>query len=259
MYCKNCGTKQKEGQKFCPKCGTPYPVVEKPKSEAQYDNSEEKQEQKKEATNQSSTPPPPPPPPLNNGQGNTPPPVGNHTDMAEDFIKQGDKFLKETIDPHLDKGIDKLMETDWKSKAKKVNEAILHFDVKKLKRKHWIYTGIGCVVLFFMLVACNRCGGSFGNVRSNDISELRQIIKKSGTISENEAKCLVVSYILNHMKNPDSYESVYWGRLEEISGRDGGNGGWSIKHKYRGTNSYGGVVTEEDIFLIHNDGYVSSM
>ena len=24
MYCKNCGTEQKEGQKFCPKCGTPF-------------------------------------------------------------------------------------------------------------------------------------------------------------------------------------------------------------------------------------------
>ena len=24
MYCKKCGTEQKEGHKFCPKCGTPY-------------------------------------------------------------------------------------------------------------------------------------------------------------------------------------------------------------------------------------------
>ncbi|MBR2777733.1 MAG: zinc-ribbon domain-containing protein [Prevotella sp.] len=28
MYCKKCGTEQKEGQKFCPKCGTPYMNVE---------------------------------------------------------------------------------------------------------------------------------------------------------------------------------------------------------------------------------------
>lgn len=27
MYCKKCGTKQQDGQKFCPKCGTPYPVI----------------------------------------------------------------------------------------------------------------------------------------------------------------------------------------------------------------------------------------
>ena len=24
MYCKKCGTEQKEGQKFCPKCGEPF-------------------------------------------------------------------------------------------------------------------------------------------------------------------------------------------------------------------------------------------
>lgn len=29
MYCKKCGTEQHLGQKFCPKCGTPFPVIEK--------------------------------------------------------------------------------------------------------------------------------------------------------------------------------------------------------------------------------------
>jgi hypothetical protein len=28
MYCKKCGTEQKPGQKFCPKCGTPFILVE---------------------------------------------------------------------------------------------------------------------------------------------------------------------------------------------------------------------------------------
>lgn len=28
MYCKKCGTEQKSGQKFCPKCGTPFVVME---------------------------------------------------------------------------------------------------------------------------------------------------------------------------------------------------------------------------------------
>ena len=26
MYCKKCGNKQEEGEKFCPKCGTPFTV-----------------------------------------------------------------------------------------------------------------------------------------------------------------------------------------------------------------------------------------
>lgn len=28
MYCKKCGTEQKDGHKFCPKCGTPYNDIE---------------------------------------------------------------------------------------------------------------------------------------------------------------------------------------------------------------------------------------
>lgn len=44
MYCKKCGTEQKLGQKFCPKCGTPFIVVEgedeKPltQNESQFEN-----------------------------------------------------------------------------------------------------------------------------------------------------------------------------------------------------------------------------
>ena len=33
MYCKKCGTEQKEGQKFCPKCGEPF-IEENEKSHA---------------------------------------------------------------------------------------------------------------------------------------------------------------------------------------------------------------------------------
>ena len=33
MYCIKCGTKQEEGEKFCPKCGTPFIVESESKSE----------------------------------------------------------------------------------------------------------------------------------------------------------------------------------------------------------------------------------
>ena len=29
MYCKKCGTEQKQGQKFCPKCGEPFIIADK--------------------------------------------------------------------------------------------------------------------------------------------------------------------------------------------------------------------------------------
>ena len=105
---------------------------------------------------------------------------------------------------------------------------------------------IGLYLVAKMCGGCNACS-SYGDVRSESISELKSIIKESGTITEDEAKCLVVHYILNHMKDPNSYESVSWGPLKKTQEIDGEGGGWNIKHRFRGTNSYGGVVTEEHI------------
>ena len=39
MYCKKCGAKIEQGQKFCSKCGTPVPAAE-PSSEAKKENGE---------------------------------------------------------------------------------------------------------------------------------------------------------------------------------------------------------------------------
>lgn len=117
------------------------------------------------------------------------------------------------------------------------------------------------IVLFLMLKMCGGCNGcgSYGDVRSESISELKQIIRESGTITEDEAKCLVVHLILNNMKDPNSYEPVSWGPLNKTQEIDGEGGGWNIKHKYRGTNSFGATVTEEHIFIIHKDGWVTSL
>lgn len=50
MYCKKCGTEQKEGQKFCPNCGTPYIEMEQHAVEASSDElivTEDQKEEKK--------------------------------------------------------------------------------------------------------------------------------------------------------------------------------------------------------------------
>lgn len=116
---------------------------------------------------------------------------------------------------------------------------------------------IGVYLLVKMCGGCNACS-SYGDVRSESISELKQIIRESGTITEDEAKALVVHYILNNMKDPNSYESVSWGPLKKTQEIDGEGGGWNIEHKFRGTNSYGGVVTETHIYIIHKDGWVTT-
>lgn len=126
--------------------------------------------------------------------------------------------------------------------------------------KDW-KTWVLLIGVFFLIKTCGGCNGcsDYGDVRSTSISELKSIIKESGTITEDEAKCLVVNFILGRMKDPNSYESVYWGSLQKTQEIDGEGGGWNIKHKYRGTNSFGAVVTEEDIFLIHKDGWVTCL
>lgn len=79
---------------------------------------------------------------------------------------------------------------------------------------------IGVYLLVKMCGGCNACS-SYGDVRSESISELKQIIRESGTITEDEAKALVVHYILNNMKDPNSYESVSWGPLKKTQEIDG--------------------------------------
>lgn len=45
MYCKKCGTKQQDGQKFCPKCGTPYGEIKQANEEVVCKVSEKQVEQ----------------------------------------------------------------------------------------------------------------------------------------------------------------------------------------------------------------------
>ena len=116
------------------------------------------------------------------------------------------------------------------------------------------------VALFLMIKMCGGCNScsEYGDVRSESITELKHIIEESGKISEDEAKCLVVHFILNHMKDPNSYESVSWGPLNKTQEIDGEGGGWNIKHTFRGPKSYGAYVTETHIYIIHKDGWVTT-
>lgn len=120
--------------------------------------------------------------------------------------------------------------------------------------KNWIAV-IGILLLMRMCGGCLGCSGK--DVRGETIYELKDIIKESGTITEDEAKVLVANHIMSNMNNPDSYEAVDWGPLKESAARPGlFEGGWSIRHKYRGQNGFGGTITEESTFFISKDGSV---
>ena len=123
------------------------------------------------------------------------------------------------------------------------------------------HLSVVCFCFIGLLWTCGPLNSNYdsGNYSNENVSDLKQKVKERGEISEGEAKILVVHYILNHMKDPNSYEPVSWGPLKKTQEIDGEGGGWNIEHEFRGTNSYGGVVTERNIYLIHKDGWVTSL
>lgn len=201
MYCKKCGTKQKEGQKFCPKCGMPFLVMEKPRSVA----------------------------PVNDIT----------TEKAEDTIEQGKSFVKEDVEPLHDKGIEELNSTAPKAKTNQTIEVSKGFDVKKMNKKHWIYTGIGCVVLFigslffclFLLFACNGCGGNsleggVGSINNqpNNETEEKVLLEMAHIRSEIGSILPQVEILYNahqqHMAQGFPYaSSPAWGKWQDLNKR----------------------------------------
>ncbi len=75
-------------------------------------------------------------------------------------------------------------------------------------------------------------------------SEVRQL-QPSGIVWQ------VSAYIEDHLRDPDSYESVYWGKLEKT-----GDGNWGVIHKYRAKNGFGGYDIESRYFVIDKSGNV---
>lgn len=72
----------------------------------------------------------------------------------------------------------------------------------------------------------------------------------------------VESYLKQHLKDPDSYQSIEWDHVKEISDKiTSENGGYkySVLHKYRAKNSFGGYNIETDLFKFDKDGNVISM
>lgn len=60
----------------------------------------------------------------------------------------------------------------------------------------------------------------------------------------------VKNYLKKNLKDPDSYESIEWGKVIK-EGKE-----YKVRHKYRAKNSFGGYVIEEWIFTIDESGNV---
>lgn len=79
---------------------------------------------------------------------------------------------------------------------------------------------------------------------SNSSSSPVQSSSWDGSVSQ------VKSYLKNHLKDPDSYESIEWSVIKKSSN------GYSVRHKYRAKNSFGGYVVENKVFYMDSDGNV---
>lgn len=63
----------------------------------------------------------------------------------------------------------------------------------------------------------------------------------------------VKKYLKNNLKDPDSYESIEWSKVLKNN-----DGTYSVRHKYRARNSFGGMVIENWIFTLDENGNVIS-
>ena len=63
----------------------------------------------------------------------------------------------------------------------------------------------------------------------------------------------VKNYLKRSLKDPDSYEGIEWSNVIENS-----NGTYTVRHKYRARNSFGGMVFENWMFVLDEHGNVIS-
>jgi len=89
MYCKKCGTEQKDGQKFCPKCGEPF--LDENGKPYQKGIKKDLQDAKDKLASK-----------------------------AEELTQQGKKLVDEKVQPQLNEKIEELRKTDWNGKKDRV-------------------------------------------------------------------------------------------------------------------------------------------
>ncbi len=131
MFCKKCGTKQKDGQKFCPKCGEPYldengkPYLKGVRKDIQ--DAKEKL-----------------------------------TSKVDELTQQGKKLIDEKVQPQLNDKIEGLRNADWDKKKKKassfINDVYRRYANARTTTKAFL---IGCVILLlFLLFGKSHCAKS---------------------------------------------------------------------------------------------------
>lgn len=63
----------------------------------------------------------------------------------------------------------------------------------------------------------------------------------------------VEKYLKKNLKDPDSYESIEWGKVVET------DNGYMVRHKYRAKNSFGGYTIDNNVFYLDFKGSVTNV
>ena len=120
MYCKKCGTEQKDGQKYCPKCGEPF-LDENGKPYLKGIRKDLQDAKDKLAS------------------------------KADELTQQGKKLVEEKVQPQLTDKIDELKKVDWEGKKNDSLKTMEGFfsNADKL-RKATIAVAVFAVLWFFV-------------------------------------------------------------------------------------------------------------
>lgn len=98
---------------------------------------------------------------------------------------------------------------------------------------------IGIVILFLLWY--------FGKNTDNSSSNSTKIQNSSydGSVFQ------VEKYLDKTLKDPDSYESIEWGKVVYVNDDE-----YRVRHRYRARNSFGGYVIEDKFFVLDGKGNV---
>ena len=135
MYCKKCGTEQRDGQKFCSKCGEPF-LDENGKPYLKGIRKDMQDAKDKLAT------------------------------KAEELTQKGKKFLDEKVQPQLNEKIEEVKNADWNKKQAEATSFIKEFIKNPSKIRlatkilacifvlwFFIKVGFSASVLWYVLIA----------------------------------------------------------------------------------------------------------
>ena len=275
MFCKKCGKELKEGQKFCPQCGTPFTIANDGTADAKVnhavnndgsnESAPEKEKNKVDSQNSDSIKVEEIPEPklelvqpkvAIEASVDNPENIPLNEEEVKSYGKWKNGLKWGGLVMAIFLGGGSLSDFSWFSFilyaalcylvynaffGKEEGKTLADFNLLKFK-------SFACLGVCLMLVMCGHGGG---NVRGDSYDELKSIVKESGKLTEDEAKVLVVMHIKSNMHNPDSYQSVSWSGFKKW-----GDGGWRISHTFRGTNGFGGTITETHLYQINDDLWV---